>query len=151
MFDLEAEMMTILRDTNDEKILEKIKTTKELFHECMEIKNILPCDDLYITVSKILIGSLVILLAMFIFCIQLEIYPFAALSFVLSIFLFIIAIVFFAVMNIHTDCWLDFLDKETIQTINNILEKHNMKIIETDQTVFFKKKHQKIISLSHMQ
>ena len=52
-------------------------------------------------------------------------------------------------MNVETNCWLDFLDNETIEKINQLIEKHNMKIVDTDEKMFLKKKHKKIIALSH--
>ena len=149
MFDLEAEMMSVLRESEDHELLETISTAKELFNECVETKKIIPTEESYITISKIFIGAIFIFLVLFLLFIQSKIYPLAAFCFAISLFLIIIAIVFFVVMNVETNCWLDFLDNEPIEKINQLIEKHNMKIVDTDEKMFLKKKHKKIIALSH--
>ena len=143
MFDLEAEMMSVLRESEDHELLETISTAKELFNECVETKKIIPTEESYITISKIFIGAIFIFLVLFLLFIQSKIYPLATFCFAISLFLIIIAIVFFVVMNVETNCWLDFLDNETIEKINQLIEKHNMKIVDTDEKMFLKKKHKK--------
>ena len=127
MFDLEAEMMSVLRESEDHELLETISTAKELFNECVETKKIIPTEESYITISKIFIGAIFIFLVLFLLFIQSKIYPLAAFCFAISLFLII----------------------HYTEKINQLIEKHNMKIVDTDEKMFLKKKHKKIIALSH--
>ena len=48
-------------------------------------------------------------------------------------------------MNVETNCWLDFLDNETIEKINQLIEKHNMKIVDTDEKCFLKRNIKRLL------
>lgn len=134
MFDYEAEMITAIRESNDNKLLEIIDNTKSLFSHYYDIRTLLS-DGIYDFVIKLFVGISSLLLTLFFFFLHQQIHIIGALFLGLSILGYIFTFILYCIIQINADCWLDFLKEDIIQDINDILESYNLKIINRDEYI----------------
>ena len=135
MFEYESEILTALRDSEDDSLLERVKSCRDLFDAYQNVK--VMCNEQICRIFVIVSG---ILLLLGIFSIQMRISPIGLGFLTFGGIGMLCSIVLFFVYKVDVDNWLDFLMIDDVERLNKIIVKENIEIVDKEEIVYLKRK-----------